>query len=320
MHQLQHFANKLQTVKFAMKSTTKAKKIAVPLIIGGAYLGFAGYVYKNENKMGKCDLLKKSIAGSIGIAVTELFLFPLDTVNMKLKADRTGKSFFKMVRSIYQKEGLMGYCKGGQPLFYYTSFGGILYFYFYELFRKKFDDCNAAGLSEMILLITTHPLEYIKIRMQTSLSKSPQFTEELNKMKECVKPTGSSTMDLKKIYRGFIPNMATSMGFIFSQYGCYHYSRAFLKKTSMKDKDNSSILLCSALSGMVASVWTNGFETMAVMMQSNSNHAAMPKLSMSMFTRGLCTRISYYVIMSIVEFFLVEHIYKLYGVKFCKEA
>jgi hypothetical protein len=214
----------------------------------------------------------------------------------------------------------MGYCKGGQPLFYYTSFGGILYFYFYELFRKKMDDCNAAGLSEMILLITTHPLEYIKIRMQTSSSKNPHFVDEINKMKNSMKTPGSTKLDFTNIYRGFIPNMCTSMGFIFGQYGCYHYTRSLLKKTWMKESENMAILLCSALSGTVASVLTNGFETMAVMMQSNTSQATkMPKLSWALFQRGLCTRICYYVILSIVEFFLVEHIYMLYGVKFCKE-
>ena len=137
-----------QAVNAIYSTITQKNKMLAPLVIGSStYLAFAFNTYKNKDKKGQSELFKKAIAGSLGIAITEVFLFPLDTINMKLKADHTGKSFMKMVKTIYQKDGFMGYCKGGQPLFYYTSFGGILYFYFYELFRKKMDDCNAAGLS-----------------------------------------------------------------------------------------------------------------------------------------------------------------------------
>ena len=310
--------NSIHKLYTSIRSAPKKEAIAFTLF-GTTYTGVLAYAHTQKNK--ESSLFKKAMAGSLACLMTESMLFPIDTVNMKYKAaEDSNKSMLRFAKDCYKKNGVKFFTKGCQPMLYLCSISGAIYFSLYEHLRERFNDFNAAAMSEFCLMLFLYPLDVIKTRMQVSQGNNIKFGEEIHNMKLDMAQSKSAIQSIKSVYTGFVPNMVTNLGFIYGQYGFYMYFRSYFKKTTLKAHEALCILLASSLSGMIASTYTNGFETVTVLMQSRNGGDKMklPELTPELFTRGMSIRICYNVVMSIIEFFLVENVYKLFGEKFCK--
>jgi len=247
-------------ISYRIPTSTFINKEHIALMLyGGAYTSVVAY-YLQQRQKGPSKI-KRAIAGSLAFTAGELLLFPLDSINMKFKAENIRLSLTSFAKESFKQLGFQFFTKGSQALLYSASIGGFIYFYLFESLRKKFHDSNSTIIALMINAPITYPLEVIKTRMQVSQNKDVSFSNEISKLLSQISEANGINNKMRTLFRGIIPSSLNSVGYMFAQYGFYLHFRKVLKKYCTKMNDNVSISLSSCISGMLASILTNGFET-----------------------------------------------------------
>jgi hypothetical protein len=153
------------------------------VFVAGSFMSVYSYLsYKSvysEN-----EILRMGVAGSLAnLAVESSFHF-VDTVNVRAKLSDSNESSLKMVKRIYNKEGIVGFSRGFSACFYGSAACGFIYFSLYKLFKVHFKELfgdqyniawvyfTASFVAEFFTLLVYYPYDLIKCRLQ---SKKYQF-------------------------------------------------------------------------------------------------------------------------------------------------
>ncbi|KAI9297637.1 mitochondrial carrier [Neoconidiobolus thromboides FSU 785] len=174
--------------------------------------------------------LNHSISGFLSSNLAGLIFNPMEVIKGYLQVqgnDSQQVKVNKLIQQIYRKQGMVGFQNG-----YFLSvavFGphNLIYFSFYEKFKKYFNDNNnndslnfvkASALSTLLAVTSTHPIEVLRSKYQY-LKTEQNFGTSKNKVnisnliKSIYKNNG-----IRGFYKGmllrcfyFIPNTTMTM-------------------------------------------------------------------------------------------------------------
>ena len=302
----------MQKVRPFIRSHSWTRRIGTATIITGAAYG----VYHC-----KSEAMRAGMSGLIGTLIVELACYPVDTINMMMKAIPS-KNPLEYVKSIIRKEGFVTTLYRGVEYVYHGY--PICLFFYYLLYKSTKDklkqrfnhmseavSCTiAAFVSEFLFIVLVYPLELYKTRAQVpAISVAKENSHVLA-------TTGKKVI---KCYVGFVPNLITYTSFVGLQFGFYNW---IVNRFRKKSNSNSLvpptwvIAFASITSGALASVLTNPLETWTVMVQTGKNIRLVLFLRREIFFRGLLPRVTYNMALTTALFFSLEHVSALFNVQF----
>lgn len=135
------------------------KRVAVTTAFCSAYLAtsYSALGWKNE-------ALRMGIAGSMASIICEGCFHLVDTVNIRAKAQESGRlgeklpsSTFSFIKTIWAKEGIAGFTKGFSACFYSAAICGFVYFSVYKAMKEIFKDrlCGSGGDLALCYLVSS---------------------------------------------------------------------------------------------------------------------------------------------------------------------
>jgi len=287
----------------------------------GALAVIGGVAYKLYHS--KNEALRGGMSGMLGALLVELACHPVDTINMRTKADHANNSL-KYVESVIRKEGVRSLFRGfgcvyyGYPTFLFGYY--LLYKWIKEKLRlwtfntSKLSETTACTIaafaSEFVFVACVYPFELFKTRTQVPALEGGNHSHVLaNLNKEGV----------LKCYVGFVPHLSTYTCFVGIQFGLYNF---IVNQYRMKQKSEllvppmRVIILASVISGGLASIISNPLETITVMKQTGKNIQFDMLYKKEIWCRGLLPRLAYNIILTTALFFSLEYASALFNVQF----
>ena len=286
--------------------------------VAGSYLSIITYQYSHQNR-GQ-SIFKKACAGSLSTLILCSMSFPIDSFNLKFKAEGE-KSYFKFAKQTYHELGSKFFIKGLQPMFYVSSMESMLNYYLFELLRAHLSDGISAAICAIPMATIFYPLMLIRNRMQASPNKDMKFGEEVRDYISSIRNSKSTYDKLNVAFRGVIPYALSHVIGFYVYYGSYLYFMHYLKNKYLKGRENLSILIASTASGILVVLLTNGFDTATIRMQSKSTPTKLKRsdFNFNVLKRGILINLVYNVIISVSDFFVIEKVYNLFGEVFSRK-
>ncbi|GAA6017016.1 hypothetical protein JCM11491_006130 [Sporobolomyces phaffii] len=221
------------------------------------------------------------VAGAGAGLVTSVVTCPLDVIKTKLQAGGAHdgpRGLMGTFRHIWSHDGFRGLYRGLGP----TVIGYLptwaIYFFVYDQVKGRLsrirgsDDAVAhitaamtAGASGTIL---TNPLWVVKTRFMTQRpnSSDPRYRHTLDALVRIYREEGP-----KAFYRGMLPSLF-GVAHVAVQFPLYEQFKSFYRPPDGSDIPSSTILFCSSVSKMIASVATYPHEVLRTRLQIQKNH------------------------------------------------
>jgi solute carrier family 25 folate transporter 32 len=258
----------------------------------------------------KKQTVNSMIAGAGGGLVASVATCPLDVIKTKLQAQRFVKGqggyegVLDTVRSVIKYDGLRGLYRGlGPTLLGYLPTWAI-YFAVYDGIKSVFGEmpmsvakhreplypaAQVKGyqpvmrehpwslhlLSAMVAgassTIATCPLWVIKTRFMTQPRTEPKFRHTLDAAMTIYRAEG-----IRAFYRGLLPSLL-GIAHVAVQFPLYERLKMYAQGDSDKPLSSQTILLCSAVAKMTASVATYPHEVVRTRLQTK--RYPLPELS-----------------------------------------
>jgi hypothetical protein len=147
------------------------------ITVAGGFCSAYGYLsYKAMSP--KCnEIVRLGVAASLAHVIIEALFHFADTVNVRAKVSDSNDSSLKIVKKIYQKEGILGFTRGFSAMFYGSVFCGFIYFSLYKLLKvylkEKYESklnmsaiyFLASFIAEFFTLLVYYPYDLIKCRL-----------------------------------------------------------------------------------------------------------------------------------------------------------
>ena len=286
--------------------------------IAGSYLGVLSYQYIHQN--GRSSTFRKACSGSLATLAVFTISFPIDSFNLKFKAEEE-KSYFKFAKRTYHELGMKFFLKGLQPMFYLSVFEGIFAYYLFEVLRAHLSDGISAGICALPVFTIFYPLGIIKCRMQSSPNKNVKFSEELRDYISSIRNSKSTYQKFDMAFKGVAPYALGQIIGLYAYYGSYLYFMHHLKNKYLKGRENLSILISSICSAILTVLLTNGLDTIAIRMQNKSEPTKLrlSDFSVNVLKRGISANLVYNILIAVLDFFVIEKTYKLFGEVFSRK-
>jgi len=212
---------------------------------------------------------RQGIAASIGASCSAILTAPWDVIRVRQQYFCSNKghiSPFRLGRLIIQREGPRSLWRGlGSTLLMNIPASG-LYFSIYEQWKEKFLSVNAdlapamAGAAARSMMVAVSgPLELIRTNLQVA-GRQGGHTSAVAVFRDTVKRNG-----LRGLWVGMGPNLARDVPFSAVYWYGFERFRASLKPYI--DRQYVCNFISGAMSGCVASVFTNPFDVIKTKMQ-----------------------------------------------------
>jgi hypothetical protein len=147
------------------------------ITVAGGFCSAYGYLsYKAMSP--KCnEIVRLGVAASLAHVIIEALFHVADTVNVRAKVSDSNDSSLKIVKKIYQKEGILGFTRVFSAMFYGSVFCGFIYFSLYKLLKvylkEKYESklnmsaiyFLASFIAEFFTLLVYYPYDLIKCRL-----------------------------------------------------------------------------------------------------------------------------------------------------------
>ncbi|RHZ72440.1 hypothetical protein Glove_242g148 [Diversispora epigaea] len=234
--------------------------------------------------------LDNAIAGFSAGAISTIFLHPLDLVKTRFQIDDTVKGLngkrlgatFNTLKTIFVKNKFIGLYRGMSPSFVGSTLSWGIYFYWYDLIKRKkangdrltkltaIQHLTSSAEAGLITALITNPLWVVKTRMCASNRSDPgAYKGLIDGLYQIIKYEG-----FFGFYKGIIPSLlSTSHGAI--QFMIYEEMKKWrLKITPDKDRerlDNFEYLLMSGSSKAFASITTYPYQVIRTRLQNQKN-------------------------------------------------
>lgn len=297
-----------------------------------AFYGLASY-----SKDSKHEIIRIGFAGSIAQFITEIVFHPIDVINTRTKAEIAHKDNMnssKMLRRIATKEGFFGFWHGASSTYYGALLGGLIYFSFYKYMKnhiKKFEDkagdvgglhliaySASSFLGETLYLLFYYPYDLIRTRMQTRL---PGF-EYKGPLDGCRIIMEGKLRNINRLYVGATPSFVLNVSNTTILFTVLESMREyFLKKNNLTSVSQLSIytyLLCSVSAGVISGAATNILEVITIHKQVDPKFnlkSFIREQGFKVFTQGLLARVIVNVCHSVMLFYVVDEISKVFNVE-----
>ncbi len=285
--------------------------------------GFAGAVglgiYLSSKS--KHEFFRAAASGGLGAILVELFCHPFDTVNMRAKAGQCvtlPRPFLKSLNLSYvlDKYHGVGYVYYGYML-PFSMYFGIFHSVRESLRKRGYSEgrCSAlaSGISEFAFVMMVYPMELFKTRAQVALP-GDRSVSLLDSWAACK----WNEMG-KKFYVGLPPHLLTYVSYTIAQFGLYHWlTHKFWNADAKGMPPFHQIIGLSALSGALASIASNPFETLTVVYQTKGKPASVLRkvFSKEYVLRGIGQRVLYNALVSPMLFLSLEFSSYLFRVQF----
>lgn len=184
------------------------------------------------------ETLKNAVAAGIGTGVAEILTIPVCTIKTVYQTNNTGDNIRKIIRGIYSRYGLIGFCRSGMPAMtgqVMTTVGK------YTLYNKlKEVSPNTLILNGVVsgLTISTllQPVDFLRIALQRNIP-----------LIQILKETG-----LSGFYRGYSKTILKS-----GVSSAFFYPLCDTLKTALP---GDSTLLASGLTGIISTIGMHPFD------------------------------------------------------------
>ncbi|KAJ7644339.1 mitochondrial NAD transporter [Roridomyces roridus] len=243
--------------------------------------------------------VRSMIAGAGGGLIASVATCPLDVVKTKLQAQRavqghhTYEGILDIVKSIFRHDGLRGFYRGLGPTILGYLPTWAIYFSVYDGIKTAFGEAPLGSqerlypaaqvkgyqpvmrehpwslhiLSAMVAgatsTICTNPFWVIKTRFMTQSRAEVRYRHTLDAALTIYRSEGASAF-----YRGLVPSLL-GITHVAVQFPLYEQLKLWAQAGSQAPLSNQSILLCSAVAKMTASVVTYPHEVVRTRMQTH---------------------------------------------------
>ena len=149
------------------------------ILVAGGFCGVYAYTCKYAVSPHVNEIVRMGVAGSLANVIIESLFHFADTVNVRAKTSDGNDSSLKVVKKIYQREGIIGFGRGFSACFYGSVFCGFIYFSLYKFFKKEFKEYfgdamsfqkvvfMASWVAELFTLLVYYPYDLFKCRLQS---------------------------------------------------------------------------------------------------------------------------------------------------------
>jgi len=169
-------------------------------------------------------------------------------------------------------------------------------------------------LTQMFALWVFYPFDMIKVRLQTS-----NDIYKYKGLKDAFRRIWFQHNSPKGLYTGFPVYMCTYISNFTLQLTLYELLTAELKKSGEFQKNEyRCVFMCSAISGLVAAMFTNPLEVLAVRKQTNPGanvFKIIRKEKIKLLTKGLAARGLFNSLQAMTFFTAANFFGKFYNVE-----
>lgn len=312
-------------------TASKTCRWATCMVLG---IPIAGYIMNKKGWLPNSVPLRVGLSGMTTQMVSDISFHFIDTVNVRLKGEQSLNRFTWIIRDIWKKAGYKGFFYGIRATIFGSTLGGLTYFTLYKYLKAKIGhdkhagpikafviDFFAAAVAEAIALLVFFPFEMVKTRMQMDNRLFP-YRDVFEALHRVTHPAPGD-MRLTRLYEGCAPYFAQFIVYTTAQFACYEAFMRVFRKTKRHTKDRyvpwKYVFVASTASGMLASLMTNWLEVITIRKQIDPTQHVKDILHQEgahILIKGIGPRIIYNVSQSVMVFFILTEMCRIYKVKF----
>jgi hypothetical protein len=307
------------------------KHYAGYFIFGTSFFTLAYHVKYSKN-----EILKIGFAGSIAKLITDLIFHPIDVVNTRTKAliDHKDINSYKMIKRIFQKEGIFAFWRGASAAYYGAVFGGMIYFCTYKYLKNcliQFENSNknrehihsftyftSSMIAEIPYFIAYCPFDLIKTRLQIC---SPKFKYE-GMIDGTKNITDRKVRNFNRMYLGathsFILNFSNTAILFTVLESLREYFIKSYRLASVNQLPSSIYFLCSFAAGAISGASTNIMEVITIHKQVDPKFkfvSFIREQGLKALTKGLIVRVYINSFHCIVFFYIIDRASKIFEIE-----
>lgn len=180
----------------------------------------------------------KLIYGSISGVISRTIIAPIDRIKILIQTNyvlkKSNENYYNTIKNVIKKDGIKGYWKGNTMNCIRVMPNSGIQFSSYYYYKNKFYKNNnnltiferlfAGSLAGLTACTFTHPLDLIRIRLQTQNNVNT-ITQSINNI---YKENG-----IKNFYKGYLPAVCSLTPFIAINFSVFDNLKTYIKN---KDK------------------------------------------------------------------------------------
>ncbi|XP_012090555.2 calcium-dependent mitochondrial ATP-magnesium/phosphate carrier protein 2 isoform X2 [Jatropha curcas] len=242
---------------------------------------------------------KYFIAGGIAGAASRTATAPLDRLKVVLQVQTTHAHIVPAIKKILREDGFLGFFRGNGLNVVKVAPESAIKFYAYELLKNVIGDIKggsqdvigpaerlfAGGMAGAVAQTVIYPLDLVKTRLQTYVSKGGKAPK-----------VGALTKDIwvqegpRAFYKGLVPSLLGIIPYAGIDLAAYETLKDMSKKYIVHDSEPGQLvqLGCGTISGALGATCVYPLQVIRTRLQAqHSNSAAAYKGMSDVFWRTL---------------------------------